>query len=63
MITVQELVDKLKQEDEIDLIESLQVTSVEIAEVFAELIEDNYLRLIEIFGYDDSTVDRQEESY
>ena len=63
MITVQELIDKLKQENEIDLIEALQVTSVDIAEAFADLVEVHYSRLLEIFGYDDETMDRQEESY
>ena len=41
-ILLEELIEKLKQEDEVDIIQLLGLTSDQIVERFRDEIEDNY---------------------
>lgn len=46
MITLSELFDKLKEEEEVTLIDKLGVTSDEIVDHFQDLIEDKFDELV-----------------
>ena len=42
MITLEELKDKLAQLDEVTLLETLEITSLDLVNRFSDLIETNY---------------------
>lgn len=52
-ITLEELKEKLKKEDEIDLLEILNIDSEKLVERFTDEIEDRFTQLEEEFGYDE----------
>lgn len=45
MITLEELKEKLAQLDEVTLLETLEITSLDLVNRFSDLIEANYLDL------------------
>jgi hypothetical protein len=47
-LTLPELIDKLSQMDEVDIIELLNLTTYDILVRFEDLVEDNYDKLIRI---------------
>lgn len=53
MITLQELKEKMKREDEVSLLELLDITSEDLVEMFEHRIDARYEVLIE--EYDDNT--------
>lgn len=56
MITLEELKEKLAQLDEVTLLETLEITSLDLVNRFGDLIESNYIELTgefdEITPYD-----------
>ena len=44
--TINELKEKLKRWDELDLLDALDITSEELVEHFSDLIEEKYARLV-----------------
>lgn len=53
MITLVDLYDKLKLQDEITLLELLEITSEELVERFTDIIEEKYEELAEDFEPED----------
>jgi len=51
-ITLADLQDKLKQVDEISLLEILEISSEDIVDRFVDKIEDSYEELVEEFEDD-----------
>jgi hypothetical protein len=49
MLTLQDLIEKLKQIDEISLLEILEITSEDITNRFEDYIEDKYDQLVSEF--------------
>jgi|TARA_Y100000389_G_scaffold69721_2_gene66415 hypothetical protein len=45
-LTIPELIEKLSVLDEIELLEVLEITSVDILNRFEDVVEDNYDKLI-----------------
>ena len=45
-LTIPELIEKLAVLDEIELLEVLEITSVDILNRFEDVVEDNYDKLI-----------------
>ena len=45
-LTIPELIEKLSVLDEIELLEILEITSVDILNRFEDVVEDNYDKLI-----------------
>lgn len=58
MLTIRELMEKLKREDEIDLLEILNIDSEKLVERFIDEIEDRFSVLEEEFG--DKTEDEKD---
>ena len=61
-LTVRDLVDLLKREDEVTLLEMLDICSEDIVERFTDFIEENYEDLSEkyedeVFGTEDAEDD------
>lgn len=53
-LTLTELLTKLKQVDEVSLLEILDISSEELVERFSDLIEDNYDTLVQDFEAEES---------
>jgi hypothetical protein len=53
VITLVDLYDKLKLQDEITLLELLEITSEELVERFTDIIEEKYEELAEDFEPED----------
>ena len=53
MMTLPELAEKLKRQEETDLLEILEISSEEIVEKFMDKIEEEFDRLEKEFGEDD----------
>lgn len=49
MLTLNDLQEKLKQIDEVSLLEILNISSEDIVERFVDFIEDNYEKLVDDF--------------
>jgi hypothetical protein len=45
-LTIPELIEKLSVLDEIELLEILEITSVDILNRFEDVVEDNYDKLV-----------------
>ena len=61
-LTLQELIERLRREDEVSLLEMLDISSEEIVQKFEELIEERYEELSEeyedeVFGEEDGRED------
>jgi hypothetical protein len=54
-LTLPELYDKLKEVDELTLLELLEVNSDQIVEAFKDLIDDNADKLEQLFEESDDT--------
>ena len=52
-MTLPELAEKLKRQEETDLLEILEISSEEIVEKFMDKIEEEFDRLEKEFGEDD----------
>jgi hypothetical protein len=52
-LTMNELIEKLQQLDELTILELLDVTSEELVEFLSEQIVEKYDQLIEYFGDDE----------
>ena len=46
-ITLEELKEKMKRWDELDILDTLDITSEELVEIFSDAIEEKYDQLIE----------------
>jgi len=46
-ITLEELKEKMKHWDELDILDTLDITSEELVEVFSDEIEEKYDQLVE----------------
>jgi hypothetical protein len=53
MITLTELMEKLKTVDEVSILELLNLTSTDIVDRFEDIIEENYDRLVKEFDEQD----------
>lgn len=61
-LTLQELIERLRREDEVSLLEMLDISSEELVQKFEELIEERYEELSEeyedeVFGEEDGRED------
>ena len=54
-ITLNELKERLKREDEVDLLEILNIDSEQLVEKFEYEIEERFQQLEEEYGYDEDT--------
>ena len=59
--TFSELLDKLKKEDEVILLELLDLTSLELVDYLEDVIFREQEKLREYYGEDESSLDWQEE--
>ncbi len=57
-----ELLLRLKQEDEVSLLEILDLSTEELVDLLDGIIFDKQDRVREYYGEDEETLDRQEES-
>lgn len=62
-ITLEELKERLSKEDEVDLLEILNIDSEKLVEKFTDEIEERFTQLEEEFGFDEETVDEEENYY
>ena len=49
-LTIPELIEKLSVLDEIELLEILEITSVDILNRFEDVVEDNYNRALAVYS-------------
>ena len=63
MLTLNDLAEKLKQIDEISLMEILEITSEDLVLKFIDRIEDKYDYLVDDFDNDAGEVTGEEEWY
>jgi len=62
MLTLNDVAERLKQIDEISLLEILEITAEDIVEKFKEKIEDKYEYLVEeLTDLDDHSYDEENE--
>jgi len=61
-LTIQELMEKLVQLDELTILELLDVTSEELVEFLADQVEEKYEDLIDYFSSDDD-IEKDRLSY
>lgn len=61
-LTYHDLIERLKQEEETDLIEALDLRSADIVGAFSDLIEARRAYLVSQFGYEDEEYGAEEEN-
>jgi hypothetical protein len=52
MLTLTEVVERLKEVDEIDLLEALNITSEDLVDRFSDVIEDKIDKLQQLVDWD-----------
>lgn len=62
-ITLEELKERLTKEDEVDLLEILNIDSEKLVEKFTDEIEERFTQLEEEFGFDEETINEEEDYY
>lgn len=59
-MTFDDLLERLKFEDEVSLLEILDISSVELVDLLESVIFDKQQRIRDYYNEDDETVDREE---